>query len=1012
MTTVATRGGGERRADDAADFLRRLSIADAKVLLERTRKEKENKTKEMQKMIGVRYRDLIESADKIVNMHSAALRLEVSLKEMPEKWKQMELALANTLAVEDQAEDAGEKTATADVELLEKTATADVELLERALSDDATDADKVAFLVEVPEQMWQLLDEGESLKVLELYQRATKIHDECVARAAEQEFPFLQTQWACIQCFRPRMVTCAKSYLTCRGKESRFYADNLCTLAVLSDPPIGAKKLFEVFLESRSKWMTPIHKKGEEHATQSSAKKERSLMIILNAISMTMAQTEDIFGDGSATGSGLLGSISQLSVSFKDELEEFMSSGEMFRLLSDWFQRKRRQIFEVAVPIISSIDSISLLSQVQSKLYAVNKTNGGCLNVKLWARVVNELAESREKKLSASVESVFTILFAEAFRKRTRDLVQHSFVEALEAIKSQIRASLEDTATRISRSDFHLRNVKFYDYFETIQKKAADLDASDLQSVLIEEFLRTLFKLVVFFEQEYPLPESRNAGAVNQAPSVFLSISNILAGIVAGFHRQTNKLFPGTTTTVSIPERDSSLLTVDSSFEKYSSDGFVTKTQFKSALEEILEGGESALACFIDEELRRVDALGFHSLYLVSEIKRKTSYPQLFVNVLHGLSKKYCEAWATILLKQKIEPLRELMQIEQYDATNEEWIATHEGWIEQVISDEGLGGDTDDSSSESEMALGDEKVWLPWCETPTVSSFLFSCCYSLDDANRLVQSAIGTSDEQIKLMQRTIREVLVEQLTIVSVAVYDTAVSLLVEAKATQKDSVLNFGECCIQQFLFDMYFVRATLGFSDFIRFGWGDELNPEECSPGLLKLKSLFERMREFIDPVDWEIYGPQLIENVVLQFRKSRLLFSSLSESNDINKINGKEIVIGAQDTRPLARIAEPVARFSLLPVPSNRRKFQRTMSSMSRSSEDDTAEGRSRTNSSTLFHERSVGDDTPQSSAMKLQNLLSSSASSNIFSAATSGTNLLSSAAKGIGFLSSATTNKYF
>jgi hypothetical protein len=45
--------------DDCADFLKRLSIADAKVLLERTRKEKEQKTKEMQQMIGVRYRDLI-----------------------------------------------------------------------------------------------------------------------------------------------------------------------------------------------------------------------------------------------------------------------------------------------------------------------------------------------------------------------------------------------------------------------------------------------------------------------------------------------------------------------------------------------------------------------------------------------------------------------------------------------------------------------------------------------------------------------------------------------------------------------------------------------------------------------------------------------------------------------------------------------------------------------------------------------------------------------------------------
>ncbi|KAG6958363.1 hypothetical protein JG688_00010552 [Phytophthora aleatoria] len=766
---------------------------------------------------------------------------------MPDMWKHMELSLAGALAVEGQISNSTEDET--------------LETQEERWSEETTDADEVAFLVEVPERIWQLLDEGESLQALELYQRATKIHSECVAKTTEHEFPFLQTQWTCIQCFRPRMVSSAKSYLTCRGKESRFYADNLCTLAVLNEPPIGADKLFEVFLESRSKWMTPLHKRDEQATNKSSSKKERALMIILKSISMTMTQTEEIFGNGSE--SGLLKSISQLPRSFKDGLEQFISSGKMLKMLSDWFERKHRQILEIASPIISSIDSISQLSQVQSKLYVVNKNSGGCQNVQLWGHVLQE-----------------ALLFAEAFRKRTRDLVQHSFVEALEAIKTQIRASVEDTVASISRSDYRLRNVKFYDYFETIQKKAADLDASDLQSVLIEEFLRTLFKLVIFFEKEYPVIQKPNApsGAI-QLPSVFLSISNILAGIVAGFHRQTNKLFPGSSTTVEIPEKDPSLSTVGPVFEKYSNSGFVMKAKLTAALEEILGDGEKTLACFIDEELGRVNAVGLYSLFLVSEIKQKASYPQLFVNVLHGLSKKYCEAWATILLEQKIDPLRELMLIEQYDSTNEEWIATHEGWIEQVISDEGLDGDTDDSSSESEMALGDEKVWLP----------------CLDDANRLVQSSIGTKDEQIKLMQRTIREVLVEQLTIVSVAVYDAAVSLLVDAKSTKKDSVLNFGECCIQQFLFDMYFVRATLGFSDFIRFGWGDELNPEDCSPGLLKLKSLFERMREFIDPVDWEIYGPQLIENVVLQFRKSRLLFSSLSESNDINKISKSSLVL---------------------------------------------------------------------------------------------------------------------
>ncbi|RLN87622.1 hypothetical protein BBJ28_00005250 [Nothophytophthora sp. Chile5] len=718
--------------------------------LDLDRKEKENKTLEMQKMIGVRYRDLIESADKIVNMHSAALRLEVSLKEMPEKWKRMEEALTSALAPETCADAIAEK------EPEEACAPRGDSL------DHATVAEKVAFLVEMPEKMWQLLDAGETLQALQLYQRSNEIRGEPEMSAAEQEFPFLPAQWTCIQCFRP-------------------------------------------------------------------------------TISTTMTQTEDIFGNGSS--SGLLTSIFELPLSFKDGLEKFVSSGKLLKMLNAWFRREQ---------------------------------------------------------------------------------LQNSFVEALEAIKTQIRGNLGEMGAGNPRSDYRLQSVKFYDYFEIIQKKAADLDASDLQSVLTEEFLRTLLKMVVFFEQEYPLFGDRQAcanqgdsGELAQDPGIFLGISNIFAGIVAGFPGQMDKLFPGTTVGVSIPERDPSLLSVRPVFDKYADNGVVGKKQLASAWQEILADVENSTPCFIDEELKRVDALGFHSFYLVCEIKRKASYPQLFVNVLHGMSKKYCEAWAILLLEQKIQPLRELMQIEQYDSTNEvrslstpsfpinlyspywcdaddyfymqDWIATHEGWVEQVISDEGFGGgDTDDSSSEAEMALGEEKVWLPWCETPTVSSFLFSCCYSLDDANQMIRSSIG-AEEQIKLMQRTIREVLVDQLTITSAAVYDAAVSLLVDAKATQKDSVLNFGECCIQQFLFDMYFVRATLGFSDFIRFGWGDELNPEECSPGLLKLKGLFERMQEFIDPVDWEIYGPQLIENVVLQFRKSRLLFSSLSESNDINKIS---------------------------------------------------------------------------------------------------------------------------
>ncbi|CEG40038.1 Low density lipoprotein B-like protein [Plasmopara halstedii] len=976
--------------ESEADFLRRLSVADAKVLLERTRKEKENKTKEMQKMISVRYRDLIESADKIVNMHSAALRLEGSLKEMPDTWKHMDLTLAEALTITDPS---CSNKVNRNISSLESQPS---ELVEKF-----TNEEKAVFLAEVPEMMWQSLDKGETLQSLMLYQVAIKLYCNMTDRKVAEKFPFLQAQWACIQSFKPRLLSCADSYLTCRGLESHFYANNLCALVVLNDSPITAGKLFEIYLNSRHKWMMLPHKSDDDKRAhhKSSTKEIRALIVILKSIIMTITQAEEIFG--SENEKGILQTMSQLSDIFKNDLAQFCLSGELLNALNAWFQWNRRQILDLALPIISSINSISLLSKIRSRLYTISMNSAGYENVSFLSRVHGIEDFSKDQQASVGAASIFSVLFAKAFRKQTRDLVQNCFAKALDAIKLQIRASLDATAASFSQSECRLRNMEFFDYFDHIHKKAADLDGSDLQVVLKEEFFRTLFKLVFFFEQEYSHVETQDINAAIGAkylPSVYLSIANILAGIVAGFQSQIKQLFPGSADNVLVPDKDPSLSIVGNIFDKYSRNGFVEKAQFDAFFEDTL-GDRKGLVCFIDEELNQVDAVGFYSLYLFTEIRLSALYPQSFVNVLYGLSKKYCQTWASILVKQKIQPLREFLLTEQYNLTNEKWIDTHESWTEQVIASEVVDDDSGDILSDTDVSIGDEKIWLPWCETPAVSSCLFSCCYCVDDANRMIQNSLGASKEQIKMMHRNIHEVFVEQVTIVSVSVYDNAVSLLVDARATQSNSVLNFGECCIQQFLFDMYFVRATLGSSDFIRFGWGDELSEKDCSCGLVKLKGLFERMREFIDPVDWEIYGPQLIQNVVLQFRKSRLLFSSLSESNDINKINGKEVAVEAQTTKPLARIAEPVARFSLLPVPSNRRGLEHTMS---RSSHNNLAEKRNREANSSLFHERIAADNGSQSSSITLQNLLSSSASANLFSATTSGTNLFSSAAKGIVF----------
>lgn len=163
------------------------------------RKEKESKTKEMQKMIGVRYRDLIESADMIVNMHSAALRLGGSLKEMPNKWKRIEVTLTTTLAEASRMATSSVAGATgiANEEPLSKWVVAAV------ASSSSSIHDQVQFMVAVPEKMWQLLDRGESFRTLQLYLAASNVHASAEFQRHASKFPFIPSAWSCIQSFRP-----------------------------------------------------------------------------------------------------------------------------------------------------------------------------------------------------------------------------------------------------------------------------------------------------------------------------------------------------------------------------------------------------------------------------------------------------------------------------------------------------------------------------------------------------------------------------------------------------------------------------------------------------------------------------------------------------------------------------------------------------------------------------------------------------------------------------------------
>lgn len=223
-----------------------------------------------------------------------------------------------------------------------------------------------------------------------------------------------------------------------------------------------------------------------------------------------------------------------------------------------------------------------MLAKVQAKISRANRADGGCAGSKLWPRVVSSLTRTESSSHNASP---FALLLAEPFRTRTRDLVQHSFVEALAAITKQIRLVVDASAERSSTrwSTRPLGTVQFYDYFELIHKKASDLDASDLQAVLVEELLRTVLKLVVFLESEFPLGLSTSAERRRSDESKYLCLANILTAVLAGFPERSAALFPNTAS-VPLPAT-SGFSQARTLFDEHAVDGRLPKAALKAALQ-------------------------------------------------------------------------------------------------------------------------------------------------------------------------------------------------------------------------------------------------------------------------------------------------------------------------------------------------------------------------------------------------------------------------------------------
>jgi len=198
---------------DAESLFRTKPIAEIRNTESSTRKQIDDKKEELRQLVGNRYRDLIDSADSIVNMKSSCTAIS-----------------ANITAVHDRIRSLSQSESQSRTKLHSQS---------RAWTYGI--ACRVKYLVDTPENIWGCLDEGMFLEAASRYSRAKHVHHRLFLDSDEGKvkilasFPLLQHQWQIVESFRAQISQRSRDRLLDRGLRIDAYADALAAVAVIDE---------------------------------------------------------------------------------------------------------------------------------------------------------------------------------------------------------------------------------------------------------------------------------------------------------------------------------------------------------------------------------------------------------------------------------------------------------------------------------------------------------------------------------------------------------------------------------------------------------------------------------------------------------------------------------------------------------------------------------------------------------------------------------------------------------
>ncbi|XP_042453294.1 conserved oligomeric Golgi complex subunit 1-like [Zingiber officinale] len=224
---LPSAGGGARDADT---LFRSKPIPEIRAAETTTRREIKAKEEELRLLVGESYRDLIDSADSILLIHTSSESID-----------------SNLAAVEAALRSLSVSSAPDSPTVASNPARARVYSI----------AARVKYLIDTPENIWGCLDESMLLEASGRYLRANEVYGLLTNNADGEllaKFPLIRHQWEIVEGFKSQISQRSRERLIDQGLTVAAYADALAAAATIDD--LDPKQVLGLFLDSRRSWIS------------------------------------------------------------------------------------------------------------------------------------------------------------------------------------------------------------------------------------------------------------------------------------------------------------------------------------------------------------------------------------------------------------------------------------------------------------------------------------------------------------------------------------------------------------------------------------------------------------------------------------------------------------------------------------------------------------------------------------------------------------------------------------